>query len=240
MILVKTARKTGTRRKRVEDKERAIVDAAHRVFMEHGLEGARMSEIARRAAVAEGTLYLYFKNKSALVDAVINAFYERLTAEAAEGVAKRDSLQNQLEFLALHHLRSCLSEWRVLELAGGGFRSTSGRMAEEVLHLNRSYVAVFDQVFRTAVAQGLFRREVSLSGVRDLFYGGLEYVCRTHILRGHRPEAPEVADSARTFANLVLHGVAQPSAAEEKNEPNRLEHVATRLEAVAARLEGTE
>ena len=50
-----------TRRERVEQKERAILEAAADAFVESGYDGARMADIAKRAGVAEGTVYLYFK-----------------------------------------------------------------------------------------------------------------------------------------------------------------------------------
>ena len=48
-----------TQRQRLEAREEAILAAATAVFGESGVDGARMAEIARRADVAEGTVYLY-------------------------------------------------------------------------------------------------------------------------------------------------------------------------------------
>ena len=47
-----------TQRQRLEAREDAILAAATAVFGESGVDGARMAEIARRADVAEGTVYL--------------------------------------------------------------------------------------------------------------------------------------------------------------------------------------
>lgn len=48
-----------------------IVRAALKVFDQHGFEAARMIDIANEAEVAKGTLYLYFKNKVALLEGVV-------------------------------------------------------------------------------------------------------------------------------------------------------------------------
>ena len=45
------------------DKYQRILDAAIEVIAEHGFFHSRVSEIADRAGVADGTIYLYFKNK---------------------------------------------------------------------------------------------------------------------------------------------------------------------------------
>lgn len=55
-----------------EERPRQIIEAALQVFGEHGLAGARLDDIARRAGVAKGTIYLYFPNKEALFSAVVH------------------------------------------------------------------------------------------------------------------------------------------------------------------------
>jgi AcrR family transcriptional regulator len=65
---VARARKTdaGARRQ-------AILEAALTVFAEHGYEAARLDDVARRAGVAKGTLYLYFNDKEALFESLIRS-----------------------------------------------------------------------------------------------------------------------------------------------------------------------
>ncbi|MGV7216862.1 TetR/AcrR family transcriptional regulator [Bradyrhizobium sp. UFLA05-112] len=52
-------------------KRRQILDGARRVFMDLGFDGASMGEIARAAAVSKGTLYVYFADKCALFEAIL-------------------------------------------------------------------------------------------------------------------------------------------------------------------------
>jgi AcrR family transcriptional regulator len=52
-------------------KRRQILDGARRVFMALGFDGASMGEIARAAQVSKGTLYVYFADKSALFEAIL-------------------------------------------------------------------------------------------------------------------------------------------------------------------------
>jgi AcrR family transcriptional regulator len=57
--------------RRAEDRPREICTAALDVFAEKGFAAARLDEIARRAGVSKGTLYLYFKDKEDLFRAVV-------------------------------------------------------------------------------------------------------------------------------------------------------------------------
>src|SRR6266849_9284396 len=69
-------------RPKSEDKRIAILDAATRVFAERGLAAAPTSEISKRAGVAEGTLFTYFKSKNDL----INYLYREIKLELADAI----------------------------------------------------------------------------------------------------------------------------------------------------------
>ena len=92
-----------TRRERVEEKERAILAAARAVFVKYGFERARMAEIARRAGVAEGTIYIYYKTKNDLLQAVVLQFWDGITEGAAKAVDPKAGTFDQLRALADHH-----------------------------------------------------------------------------------------------------------------------------------------
>jgi AcrR family transcriptional regulator len=59
------------RQRRAEDRPREICAAALDVFAERGFAAAKLDEIASRAGVSKGTLYLYFKDKEDLFRAVV-------------------------------------------------------------------------------------------------------------------------------------------------------------------------
>ncbi len=52
-------------------RKEAILEAALTVFAERGFEAARLDDVAARAGVAKGTLYLYFKDKEALFEELL-------------------------------------------------------------------------------------------------------------------------------------------------------------------------
>jgi AcrR family transcriptional regulator len=227
-----------TRRERLEEREDAIITAAHDEFVENGFDGAKIAGIARRAGVAEGTLYLYFKNKSALLCAVVGAFYERLTAGAAEGVASRQTTEDRLAFLARHHLQSCLKEWSILALAMPALYQAANYRNSEYFGFNRRYVAVFDGVVSEGIARGDMRDDLPLHLMRDFFYGALEHSVRTIMVRPTLAlQKAEIESLAENIMEMVrpaygMH-LGRPAAVSEPN----LEHIARRLETVASQLE---
>jgi TetR/AcrR family fatty acid metabolism transcriptional regulator len=69
------------------DKRDRILDAAERIFAEHGFFASRVAEIAREAGVADGTIYLYFKNKDDLLISLFESRMERVNELLARTLA---------------------------------------------------------------------------------------------------------------------------------------------------------
>ena len=70
---VQSPSKRGARRATAEARRRAILAAALTVFASHGFAAARLDDVAARAGVAKGTLYLYFRDKEALFEALVRS-----------------------------------------------------------------------------------------------------------------------------------------------------------------------
>lgn len=72
------------RRRRKEARPAELLDAALALFVEKGFASTRSEEVARRAGVSKGTLYLYFPSKEELLKAVIQQFLADRIAEGAQ------------------------------------------------------------------------------------------------------------------------------------------------------------
>jgi AcrR family transcriptional regulator len=97
------ARKSRDRRAGPEERQEAILRAALDVFSEHGFAAARLDDVAQRAGVAKGTLYLYFADKETLFERMLQsvaapglALLARLAAE--ETVPPAEALSALLAF----------------------------------------------------------------------------------------------------------------------------------------------
>src|SRR5215467_10954443 len=69
------------------DKRERILTSAMRVFASKGFYGAKVSDIAEDAGVADGTIYLYFRSKDDLLISLFEAQMERVHAAIAEAMA---------------------------------------------------------------------------------------------------------------------------------------------------------
>src|SRR5579863_5428894 len=79
--------------------QQAILEAAESTFAEQGIHESRMEDIASRAGTAVGTLYNYFSDRQALLDALIDARRDELLAriDAAIHGARRQPFAQRLK-----------------------------------------------------------------------------------------------------------------------------------------------
>lgn len=131
------------------DKKNAILEAAMEVFAERGLESSPTSEISRRAGVAEGTLFTYFKTK----DDLINALYRELKLEMADamlsGFPRKKSVRQRVEHVWNGFITWSIShgkEKKVLDLL-----KTSERLTEETKAIGMAPFVEVEDTAREAI-----------------------------------------------------------------------------------------
>jgi AcrR family transcriptional regulator len=141
-------------RPRSDNKRNAILIAATKVFAERG-PGAATSAISAAAGVAEGTLFLYFKTK----DDLLNALYREIKLELADammsGFPRKKSVHARLQ-----HIWNCYTSWgvsnpeqcRVLTQL-----QLSGRLTQEAKHAGLAPFAEIETMARDAIEQHVLR-----------------------------------------------------------------------------------
>ena len=176
-----------TKREKFEARDTAIIETASRIFAERGVDGAKMVDIAKAAGLAEGTLYLYHRNKQELLNAVVGHFWSNLTAGAEQSIDYSQSTFEQLHDLASYHLNALLCQFELVQMSyrvGNG-----GSVPEQDLAQIRAYVRIFDAVVTRGIDRGEIKPAIELWQWRDIFYGTLEFSARTLKLRGkHQDE----------------------------------------------------
>lgn len=76
----------GVMEQKKQEKRRALLDAAYKLFLEQEAERVSVSDIAVQANVAKGTFYLYFKDKHELTRALLGRISYRVLSDAYESV----------------------------------------------------------------------------------------------------------------------------------------------------------
>ena len=188
------------------DKRKLILDAAIRVFAEHGYHGARVGDIAEDAGVAHGLLYHYFASKDDVLRTIFLENWGALIARFRAVEASPEPAPEKLEGIAKILLRT----WRndpalvtvmVREVA------RSQQLQDRVDEVREAF-AIVERVIVEGQASGHFRRDLDARLASWIFYGGLEEVLTGWVL-GQLPDSEEdVAAAERVAIEMVSRGLA--------------------------------
>ncbi|WP_019243562.1 MULTISPECIES: TetR family transcriptional regulator [Bacillus] len=80
----------------MDNKKERIIRAAIDVFKEKGIEKTKVSDIVKSAGIAQGTFYLYFPSKLAVMPSIAEEMVDRIIVAIKENVQKEDSFSDQL------------------------------------------------------------------------------------------------------------------------------------------------
>lgn len=86
------------------DKREAILRAAIKVFARNGYFNSKVSDIAREANIADGTVYLYFKSKDEILHSVFDRAMDEFIAEGKREIAEIEKADEKLRRIAQLHL----------------------------------------------------------------------------------------------------------------------------------------
>jgi TetR/AcrR family fatty acid metabolism transcriptional regulator len=111
------------------DKGERILDAAERIFARHGFFAARVSEIAREAGVADGTIYLYFKSKDDLLISLFERRMKQVNEELREATATGTAIERLHAFIR-RYLQLLSNEPTAAEVVAIELRQSSKFMKE--------------------------------------------------------------------------------------------------------------
>ena len=191
---------------RTRDKTRRIRDAAEQVFAEAGFRRARIRDVAERAGVAEGTIYLYFKGKEDLLLSIFEARMEELIHGVREAVAAADSPQEQLRAFARFHFSQVERNRAVAEVLQVELRlSHKFLKAYRPTHL-WTYLSVIGDILDRGREAGCFRADLDPHILRWAFFGALDELAMQWVLA--RPARRFSVDhAARQVADTFLQGV---------------------------------
>jgi len=192
---------------RSPEKYQRILDAAIEVIAERGYFQSRVSDIAARAGVADGTIYLYFHNKEEiLLGAIANAFSAFMELAQAELASESDP-REQLRRLALLHLSSLGSNRNLAMVFQTELRQSARMLAEFSQHQLKQYFDLIRSVVRDGQRRGIFRAEISDKILANCFFGALDEMVTSWLLSDR--EYP-LSGASEAIVDVILRGVECP------------------------------
>jgi AcrR family transcriptional regulator len=177
-----------------DDKRERLLAAAAAVFAERAFHQVQVSEVAERAGVGKGTVYLYFPTKDDLHRAALEASLDSIRVDVEAAVKGAAPLEETLRLIVLSVIRFFWKRQHLLTVIQR-YEAANGRRAQ----LRRQRVV-------RALEEVLARHRVGANGAeRHLLAAFLLGMSRAAILEHAPRDRPETV--ARRLVDTFLHGV---------------------------------
>jgi TetR/AcrR family transcriptional regulator, fatty acid metabolism regulator protein len=190
---------------RVSDKHQKITLAAIKVFARKGFFNARISDIAKEAKVADGTIYLYFNNK---YDILISLFEEeigKIIIKTKRLLEKENDPIEMLLLFAKQHLNLLKKHRELVVVLQMELRQSNEFIQEYRNTKFVEYIDIVSEIIHKGQDEGLFRAEIMPGIIKRAYFGALDEMTRLWILS---PQPHYTLDEAAVqICDVFLNGL---------------------------------
>jgi TetR/AcrR family transcriptional regulator, fatty acid metabolism regulator protein len=185
------------------DKYESILLAAIRVFARNGFFNSKVADVAKDAGVADGTVYLYFKNKEDLLISIFNYIIDEAIETARKELTLLTSSDEQIRKLAHLHLNLMGRDENLAKVF-----QVELRQLKFMEQFSTTKLSIYFEFIRTAVERGqqsgVFRTSINSQIAAKVLYGALDEMVTNWILSKKEYNLSDMADPV---VDIFLNGV---------------------------------
>ena len=160
------------------NKHGKIITAATKVFAKKGFFNARISDIAKEAKVADGTIYLYFDNKFDILLSVLEEEIGKLTEQIKKAIAEESDPEKMLAIFARKHLTAMKKNKNLAEVIQVELRQNDKLVREFRNTTFQEYLNIVSGIIREGQRQNIYRDDIQPGIAKRAFFGALDEVAR--------------------------------------------------------------
>lgn len=183
-----------------------IIDAAVVVIAENGYHQSQVSKIAKQAGVADGTIYLYFKNKE---DILISLFKEKMgqfIERMETDIQKKPSAKEKLLLLIREHFRLLSQDHHLALVTQLELRQSNLELRQKINEVLKGYLNMLDSILAEGKKTGEFRQNLDVRLARQMVFGTIDETATTWVMNDQKYDLPALAESVH---DLLLNGIHQ-------------------------------
>jgi TetR/AcrR family fatty acid metabolism transcriptional regulator len=189
------------------NKYHLILEAAIKVFARQGFYQSTVAQIAREAGVADGTIYLYFKNK----DDILVQFFNYRTKQVFDGfraaVNQADNSLDKLRNLIRRHLMEFQQD-RNMAVVYQVETHQNSRLAEaQIREMAQMYQDLVSEIVEAGQQEGRIRKDLYVSLVKRFILGAVDEVINTWL---HSDKDYDLVTMADPLVDLFIRGIGTP------------------------------
>lgn len=190
--------------KRNKPKYKQIIDAAVIAIAENGYHQAQVSKIAKQAGVADGTIYLYFKNKE---DILISVFEEKMSlfVENLREIIKEDqTAKAKLEKMIENHFTVLANDRHLATVTQLELRQSNKEIRLQINAILKEYLKLLDQIIIEGQETGEFAADLDLRITRQMVFGTIDEISTTWVMTDYKYDLIAVADKVK---KIIFNGL---------------------------------
>ena len=190
--------------KRNKPKYKQIIDAAVIAIAESGYHQAQVSKIAKQAGIADGTIYLYFKNKE---DILISLFEEKMGVfvENLQQIIKdENSASEKLGQMVENHFRVLSNDHHLATVTQLELRQSNKDIRLKINAVLKEYLKLLDQILVAGMVAGEFNPTMDIRIARQMVFGTIDEISTTWVMNEYRYDLMELAPKVK---HLLLNGL---------------------------------
>ena len=201
---------------RGSDKRERILSAAERIFARHGFFAAKVSDVAKEAGVADGTIYLYFKSKDDLLISLFERRMQQVNDTLRTAIATVKSPRDQLRAFITAYLQLVHDEPSAAEVLTIELRQSSKFMKEYENPQFADFLRMLGGIIAAAQDTGELDRGIPSHVAARMIFGMLDELSLAWVLArqpisspspGARPKKFDIVRAADWVVALVTHGL---------------------------------
>lgn len=206
-----------------------IVESAQKVFCSRGFEKGSIEEIAKDAAIAEGTIYRYFDSKHRLLDEVLRRHYSALFDDIQQTLPSIEGPENRLRYLIRRTLVTISKDRSMCGLRALYARQFDDKQPSLSNDQNRRMAVLMANEVKAGMKGGSFRLGTSPTIVCYMIGGALELTEHAFMRTGKPIEVDKVSES---IWRTIHSGIENSDATSESltSLVERFENAADRLD----------
>ncbi len=182
-----------------------IINAATKIFAKKGFFQAKVSEIAKEAKVADGTIYLYFENKDSILISLFEEQMKRVLDDMREEISKETDAVKKIEKFALNHLKLIEQNKDVAEIIQVELRQSSKFMKEYKNEKFAEYLNLIGDIIQEGQKKGIFKKDIIPGIAKRAFFGALDEMSRFWVLSSRKKY--DIRTAARQISEYFLQGI---------------------------------
>ncbi|EZH66782.1 MULTISPECIES: TetR/AcrR family transcriptional regulator [Geomicrobium] len=169
--------------KRNSEKYHLIIDAAVTVIAKHGYHHAQVSKIAKEAGVADGTIYLYFKNKEDILISLFRLKMGTFITTIEKRLETCFDAKEKLRFLVEMHLSQLAEQPDLAVVTQLELRQSARELRLKINDVLKGYVQVMENVIDEGKAEGIFQEQLDTKLARQMLFGTLDEIVTNWVMK---------------------------------------------------------